>query len=129
MVNEEVHERVLPHTLDDTWEEEERRRRFRVRAFGGAVVVLVALAAAAWYVYPSLAEHGMSLAPLTDLKDTLTNGSKAQIADVKRRAPVGTRHAAPLQVQNCHLQRAPFANHPAARSAHHSARAVAARRN
>ena len=83
MVNEEVHERVLPHTLDDTWEEEERRRRFRVRAFGGAVLVLVALAAAVWYVYPSLAEHGMSLAPLTDLKDTLANGSKAQIADVK----------------------------------------------
>jgi len=82
MVSEEVHERVLPHTLDDTWEEEERRHRVRVRAFG-AVLLLAALAALVWYVYPGFGEHGVSLAKFTDRIDELVNGSKAQIADMK----------------------------------------------
>jgi hypothetical protein len=82
MVNEEAHEHVLPHTLDDTWEEEDRRHRFRVRAFG-AVLVLAALTALVWYVYPGLAEHGISLAVFTDRIDALASGSKAQLADMK----------------------------------------------
>jgi predicted nucleic acid-binding Zn-ribbon protein len=82
MVNEEIHERVLPHTLDDTWEEEDRRHRLRVRAFG-VVAILAALAAVVWYVYPGLAEHPLSFAQFTDFKDALANGSKAQIADMK----------------------------------------------
>jgi hypothetical protein len=82
MVNEEIEERVLPHTLDDTWEEEDRRRRFRARLVG-VVVILGALAALVWYVYPGLAEHGISLANFTDRITELTNGSKAQLADVK----------------------------------------------
>src|SRR5690242_7598998 len=82
MVNEEVHERVLPHTLDDTWEEEDRRHRFRVRVFG-VVVMLAALAALVWYVYPGLTEHGISLAKFTDRIDELANGSRAQLVDVK----------------------------------------------
>ena len=82
MVNEEAHEHVLPHTLDDTWEEEDRRHRFRVRAFG-AVLVLAALTALVWYVYPSLAEHGISPAVFTDRIDALASGSKAQLADMK----------------------------------------------
>jgi predicted nucleic acid-binding Zn-ribbon protein len=83
MVSEEVHERVLPHTLDDTWEkEEERRHKVRFRTFG-AVLLLAALAAVIWYVYPGLAQHTLNLAQFTDFKDALANGSKAQLADMK----------------------------------------------
>src|SRR5258708_10250569 len=82
MVNEEIHERVLPHTLDDTWEEEDRRHRFRVRAFG-AVLFLAALAALVWFVYPGRAGHGFLPATFTDRIDALANGSKAQLADMK----------------------------------------------
>src|SRR6266404_560553 len=83
MVNQEIHERVLPHTLDDTWEEEDRRHRFRVRAFGAAVLLLAAIAAVVWYAYPGLAEHGAPFAQFTGLRDAVASGTQAQFADMK----------------------------------------------
>ncbi len=52
-----------------------------MRAFG-TVLVLAALAALVWYVYPGLA-NGLSLSSFTDRIDALANGSKAQLADMK----------------------------------------------